>query len=525
MPALAVQALRAPLGAASAALWLLDADAGDGSPAARLAAQDGVAPDALPSIAVLAAGSSHAAMQAMREGVSLSLVNGAEKPHTDLGADVGPAVSLTMPLSAGGRVLGAVALTWEAARPPSAHGQAIVEAIAALAAQALTNAHAAAIAQEDHRRLVTTFDSMVDAVFLYDPDGHVVDLNEAGLRLLGLSSRSEAVGPGVDHLRYVELCHPDGRAFGKEARPSLRAVKGELVVGFEEIVRHLATGDERRVLINAAPVRADDGAVSGAVLVCHDVTALRTAERVKDEFLSVASHELKTPLTPLKGFVQIVDGMVTRAERGAPLDYGRVHRYLQVMRGRVDRLVELVGTMLDLSRLQAGPFILELAPVDLVRLTAEVLSMFEAELASAGAPIHRLSLHAPTPLVVRCDAQRIEQVVLNLVANALKFSPRGGSVRVRVDADEENALLTVQDEGIGIPRGEEARLFQPFARGSNAPALQYGGVGLGLYICREIVERHGGNIAVRRDPADPTPGATLRVTLPLDGPSFGRSAD
>src|SRR5204862_2162313 len=107
-------------------------------------------------------------------------------------------------------------------------------------------------------------------------------------------------------------------------------------------------------------------------LVAHDVTALRAAERVKDEFLHVASHELKTPLTPLKGFLQMMDTLVTRAEQGRPLDYARFRRYLRMMAGRVDRLVELVGAMLDLSRLQAGLFALDLAPADLVPLTAEV---------------------------------------------------------------------------------------------------------------------------------------------------------
>lgn len=519
VPALAVQTLRRPLGALSAALWLLDAQAGaDGTRTLRLAAQDGLPPDALSTAAVLHPAADHPARRVVDEDGAQPVQGAPERASQSNGT---PTLSpiLAVPLRAAGRILGAMMLVWPDEQALSPARRAIVATVAALTAQALANAHAAAVAQEDHRRLVTTFDSMVDAVFLYDRAGWVIDLNEAALHLLGLRSRAEAVGPQVDHLRNVELCRPDGRAFDKRTRPSLRAVHGEPVVGFEEIVRHLDSGEERRVLINAAPVWSDDGVVSGAVLVCHDVTALRAAERVKDEFVSVASHELKTPLTPLKGFVQIVDTMLARAEQGGSLDYARAHRYMGVMRARVDRLVELVATMLDLSRLQAGPFTLELASVDLVHLAAETLSEFEAELAATDPPLHRLLLDAAGPVEAHCDAQRIEQVVMNLIANALKYSPRGGTIRVTVSKDDGNAVLQVDDDGIGIPPGEEARLFQPFTRGSNAPALQYAGVGLGLYICREIVERHGGRVAVLRDPAEAHMGTKIHVTLPLAGPA------
>jgi signal transduction histidine kinase len=327
------------------------------------------------------------------------------------------------------------------------------------------------------------------------------------------------MGAGTDYLRFVELRHPDGRAISDADRPSQRAVRGEMVAGFDEIVYNRVTGEERHVIVNAAPIPDDEGGIAGAVLVAHDVTALRAAERVKDEFLLVASHELKTLLTPLTGLLQIMDTLVTRAEQGRPLDYARLRRYLRMMVGRVDRLVELVAAMLDLSRLQAGLFALDLAPVDLVPLTAEVLARFADGLEAREEGRHHLVLEAPAPVVASCDPNRVEQVLTNLVENALKYSPGGGPVLVRVTQESNQAVLTVDDEGIGIPEGEVDSLFRPFARGSNTPALQYAGVGLGLYICREIVERHGGSIgAGPRDPTGARPGTSFRVTLPLAGP-------
>lgn len=428
--------------------------------------------------------------------------------------------AIAIPLLAHGQSLGVLAVTTVGReRPFGQEDLALATAIGALAAQSLDNARAYAAADEGHRRLDATFQSMIEAVFLYDAQGRVIDLNEAALHLLGLSSREEALRPAADYPVLLEMRHADGRPVTAEDVASLRAVRGETVVGHEEILCHKATGEERRITVNAAPIHDETGRIAGAVLVAHDVTALRAAERIKDEFISMASHELKTPLTPLKGFMQIISDMVTKADQGAPLDLARLRRYLRMTNGRVDRLIELVNTMLDMSRLQQGSFALEMAPADLVPLAAEVLAGFDSSDETLRGVQHRLILDAPAPVVARCDAHRIDQVVTNLVTNALKYSPEGGIVRLRVAREGDQALIVVEDEGIGIPAGEEDVLFQPFTRGSNAPALQYAGVGLGLFICREIVERHGGRISAgRRDSTGLLPGTAMRVTLPLDGP-------
>ncbi|HYO55594.1 sensor histidine kinase, partial [Archangium sp.] len=216
---------------------------------------------------------------------------------------------------------------------------------------------------------------------------------------------------------------------------------------------------------------------------------LREAVRLREEFLSVASHELRTPLTPLKGFAALT---LSRMEKGG--DFPERERTLKALRSmarQTDRLTRLVDDLLDTSRIQAGRFELERAPVDLVPLVREVIERFELR----GDEGLRFLLEAPElPVQGVWDGPRLEQVVTNLLSNAVRYSPQGGTVRVSFHLTPETVELRVRDEGIGIPPESIDLLFQPFARASNATARHFGGLGLGLFICREIVQRHGGTI-------------------------------
>ncbi|OJT21304.1 histidine kinase [Archangium sp. Cb G35] len=239
---------------------------------------------------------------------------------------------------------------------------------------------------------------------------------------------------------------------------------------------------------------------------------LREAVRLREEFLSVASHELRTPLTPLKGFAALT---LSRMEKGG--DFPERERTLKALRSmarQTDRLTRLVDDLLDTSRIQAGRFELERAPLDLLPLVREVIERFELR----GNEGLRFVLEAPTQAVEGIwDGPRLEQVITNLLANAVRYSPQGGTVRVSFHLSPEAVELQVRDEGIGIPSESIALLFQPFARASNATARHFGGLGLGLFICREIVQRHGGTIWAE------SPGAQLgscfHVRLPREAPA------
>ena len=254
-----------------------------------------------------------------------------------------------------------------------------------------------------------------------------------------------------------------------------------------------------------------------AQLLLREQTARAQAEetaRAREEFLSIASHELKTPLTTLKGSAQLLERQLDKPA----LARDALTRSLDRLLGQVDRLEALIGDLLDASRLQQSRLALRLEAVDLAGLARQVVERFLPAVEEAAA--HTLVLDAPAPVVGRWDADRLDQVLTNLVSNALKYSPQGGEVRVAVRAVRravqagEEAEITVRDQGVGIPPAEQATLFEPFVRGSAARGIAVG-TGLGLYITARFVARHGGTIAVESAPGR---GSTFTVRLPLAPP-------
>jgi signal transduction histidine kinase len=233
------------------------------------------------------------------------------------------------------------------------------------------------------------------------------------------------------------------------------------------------------------------------------------AAHAREEFLSVASHELKTPLTTVKGYVQ----MLARALQQPVVEREHIARYAGYLQAQVARLEGLVADLLDSSRIQQGRLDLHPEPADLAALARHVLARFEH--AAERLPTHRLMCDAPEPLLGTWDTTRLDQVLTNLISNALKYSPNGGEVGVRVRQVGDLAEVVVSDQGVGIPADARATLFRPFARG-NATARNIPGAGLGLYIAARITERHGGSITVQSEPGV---GSTFTVRLPLAPPA------
>jgi signal transduction histidine kinase len=232
--------------------------------------------------------------------------------------------------------------------------------------------------------------------------------------------------------------------------------------------------------------------------------------RLRDEFLGIASHELKTPLTPLRLKLQLLQRQANGAKLGNALEAERVSDSLDVALRQVRKLTDLVDNLLDVSRITAGRLRLELEELDLSSVAAELLSRFAPSAVQLGC---ELELYAPQPVFGRWDRLRVEQVVTNLLSNALKYGA-GRPVVVRVEEDGQRARLTVQDQGIGIAEEDLGRIFERFERAVSD--RHYGGLGLGLYITRQIVEALGGSIEVESEPQH---GATFTVLLPLTGPA------
>ncbi|WP_304986929.1 sensor histidine kinase [Corallococcus sp. CA054B] len=234
---------------------------------------------------------------------------------------------------------------------------------------------------------------------------------------------------------------------------------------------------------------------------------LREAIVIRDQFLSMASHELRTPLTPLKATLAL---LIRQLEAGQGTSPERQRDTIARLNRQVDRLTRLIGDMLDVSRLQSGRFTLTVAPMDVVALAREVVERIHVTRPERQGLV---SLDVPDgPLVGRWDEQRLEQLVTNLVENALRYSPPGMPVVVRVREESDGVRVDVEDQGIGIPRESLPQLFTPFFRARNAAEHYAGGLGLGLAICREIVERHGGRIQAASE--GPGKGTCFTVKLP-----------
>jgi signal transduction histidine kinase len=256
--------------------------------------------------------------------------------------------------------------------------------------------------------------------------------------------------------------------------------------------------------VTEAVMRDPTGAVAGRIFAFRDISSDRLVEQVKSDFVSTVSHELRTPLTSMMGFLE----MIREGEAGELTVEQK--RFLAIVYRSSERLQRLVGDLLFVARLDANGLQLQFGPVDLDGIVREAV-----ESAGAVARSRELDLRlelAPVPIVTG-DKERLSQLIGNLVSNALKFTPAGGRVTVKTFVDGRHAVVEVEDDGIGIPAGEQDRLFQRFFRSSTATEQAIPGTGLGLVISRAIAEAHGGSIDVRSDAGS---GACFRVELPLD---------
>lgn len=319
--------------------------------------------------------------------------------------------------------------------------------------------------------------------------------------------------------------HPLWRGFGREAgrHPPLRGWLAVPLVGRDG--RNLGliqlsdkyegefTEQDEAVLVQLAQLAAV--ALETAALYEAEQAARAEAEaavRARDEFLSIAAHELRTPVTGLKGAVQL---LLRRHARGT-LDPTRLADSLTLLDAATDRLTVLIDDLLDVSRIRAGRLLLTRVPTDLAALLRRAV----AQLAEQAEAAQRIHLDLPPRLpVLWVDPLRIDQVLTNLLDNALKYSPQGGAVRVVAREADGGVLVRVEDHGIGLPPGYEERIFEPFGRAPNAARSNLPGMGLGLYICRNIVERHGGRIWA--ESSGEHAGATFAFWLPADPAAGG----
>jgi PAS domain S-box-containing protein len=351
---------------------------------------------------------------------------------------------------------------------------------------------------ERSARLDSILGSMTDGLWVYDANGNVVDVNQAALTMFGLGSRTEAI-ENADFERF-NLRYPDGRRVPDDDLPFARALRGMTVPDYLAIGRHVISGKDLDLSIAAAPIESNG--IVGAVLVMRDITALQELDRKKDEFLSVASHELRTPLTTIKGYTQLL------AQTVADLGTEERMTYLNAVLGEVDRMMGLISELLDVSRIETNRLQIDPQPIRWLEFIERRVSAFRIQ-----NPQRQIKFGGSideTKLLV--DPDRMRQVVDNLLSNAIKYSGETSDIDVHVSQEDGHMLTAVIDHGIGIPTDEIPKLFERFHRARNVSSRYYGGLGLGLYIAKAIIEAHQGSISVDSEEGR---GARFTIRLPM----------
>ncbi len=332
-------------------------------------------------------------------------------------------------------------------------------------------------------RIQAILAATADGLIVLDPLGRVELVNPAAADLLG-SAAADLLGREVDVTELLGLQEEPENGVGVEV---IRSVPEHrvLMVRMNRIVGH-------------------DGESAGHVISVQDITAEREAAVMKNEFVSTVSHELRTPLTSIKGYVDlIVDG-----------DAGEINEiqkeFLTIVQENSDRLVALINDILDISRIESGRVHLKVDPLEIPEIIQGVVDTFRTVARSSDIELTWVA-EEPMPRAAG-DRDRIGQVLMNLVSNAIKYSPGGGSVTVRARQDGEQVVVSVHDTGIGIAPDDQEKLFTKFYRVDSSLTRDIGGTGLGLSICKSVVELLGGDVGCESEAGQ---GSTFWFTLPV----------
>lgn len=384
-----------------------------------------------------------------------------------------------------------------------AFGQSDRQLLASFADQAAIAVQNARLYQQISRekaRLDAIIEHSGDGVMILEPDRRISAFNRALTSMSGISAE-DAVGHLCYDVLSLKNAEPPGVDLCNEATPPIFPSGTEPLYVEGDIRRD--DGSVVTVGITYSPLFDAEGRLLNITAIVRDITRFREAEEIKSTFISVISHELKTPVALIKGYA----GTLSRQD--VEWDKKTVRESVAVIEEEADRLTEMIDNLLDVSRLQAGALKLEMGFADMARLAETTVEKFRTQTSR-----HTFTLDFPPDLpTVPGDEERLRQVLDNLLSNAIKYSPDGGEIRVSGRADDRQIYVAVTDEGIGIPENEQENIFDRFYRARSGVSARTKGTGLGLFLVKAVVEAHGGQVWVE---SRPDQGSTFVFTLPRE---------
>ncbi|HET8911260.1 MAG TPA: PAS domain S-box protein [Ktedonobacteraceae bacterium] len=374
--------------------------------------------------------------------------------------------------SSKGDVLGTFAMYYHEPHIPDSLEQQLIELIIHTAALAIEHRKE----EEERYKLAAVVAFSDDAIVSKTLDGLITNWNAAAERLFGYSAE-EAIGQPITMIIPPELHYVEKEIIEK--------LKQGIRIEHFETVRVRKDGSKVAVSISISPVKDRTGKVIGASKIARDVTSRRELEERKNEFISMASHELKTPVTSIKGFTQVLQ---RRFKQRGDQD---ALKFMLHMDSQLNRLTLLINDLLDLSKIEKGQLVYRKELFDLGDLTKEIAGDIQETTQT-----HKILLETQTGVQVFGDRDRIGQVLINFMTNAIKYSFQADSVVVRLQTVGDEAVVSVQDFGVGIPEAEYQKIFERFYQAPGPGGKMYPGLGIGLYISQQIIERHHGRIWV-----------------------------
>lgn len=347
---------------------------------------------------------------------------------------------------------------------------------------------------EEKNRIRAILYSMADGVIALDQSGRVLLINPPVEEIFGIT---QAASQGKNILGVIR--NYDVEQMLKKALRMVKPLTQEVKV---------LTPEPKIFRFHATPLMGQEGIRTGVVILMRDITEQSKLEQMRTEFVANVSHELRTPLTSIKGFLEtLMDGALD--------DPYAARHFLEIMSQETERLTRLIEDLMDLSKIEERRVVHRWQPVHLSDTIGRVLAMFQPQANEKGISI---SVDMPDGLPsVQGDPDMLAQVLINLVDNALKYTPNGGHVNVLAAQDEDRVRVDVKDTGIGIPPESLPRVFERFYRVDKARSRELGGIGVGLAIVKHIIKAHGGEVCVQSEPGK---GSTFRFTLPLEQPGM-----